>query len=145
MARLLRQMLNVMVSCGRRDLRTEVWLGRNSHCSSGSHTCGCPSGPQVRLKTRRPSLLPLNVVHREWWGGQFGHGGMVAASLGNGGPDVFRDPRVAVFRARGMAQLCSRVEPRRRERLGGFGGTPRAAMGCRAVLHCPVFLRVDWL
>ena len=69
----------------------------------------------------------------------------MAASLGNGGPDVFQDQHVAVFRARGMAQLCSRVEPRRRERLGGFGGTPRAAMGCRAVLNPPVFLLVDGL
>ena len=74
----------------------------------------------MRLKTRRPSLLPLDVVHHGWWGGQFGHGGMVAASLGNGGPDVFWDPRVATFGARGRARLCSRVEPRGRERLGGF-------------------------
>ena len=72
------------------------------------------------LKTQRPSLLLLDVFHREWRGGQFGHGGMVAASLGNGGPDVFRDPRVATFRARGMARLCSRAEPRQRERLGVF-------------------------
>ena len=117
----------------------KAWLGHNSHCSSGSHICGCPSGPQVRLKTRRPSLLPLNVVHCEWRGGQFGHGGMVAASLGNGGPDVCWDPRVATFGACGMARLCSRVKLRRRARLGGFGGTPRATMGCRAVLHPQFF------
>ena len=44
----------------------------------------------------------------------------MAASLDNGGPNVFRDPHVAAFRARGLARLCSTVEPRWRERLGGF-------------------------
>ena len=53
--------------------------------------------------------------------------------------DEDHDTRVAAFGACGMAQLCSRVKPRRRARLGGFGGIPRAAMGCRAVLHPPSF------
>ena len=44
----------------------------------------------------------------------------MVASLGNGGLNVFWDPRVAAFRARGLARLCSTVEPRWRERLGGF-------------------------
>ena len=57
------------------------------------------------LKTRRPSLLPLDIVHHGRRGGQFTHGGMVAASLGNGGPNVFWDPCVASFGARGMVHF----------------------------------------
>ena len=72
------------------------------------------------LKTRPPSLLPLDVVHLGWRGGQLGHGGMVATSLGNGWTDGYQDPHVAAFEQRGVVYLYSSRKPRRRERLGGF-------------------------
>ena len=69
----------------------------------------------------------------------------MAASLGNGGPDVFWDPCVVAFRACGMVRLCSRVEPRRRERLDGFWWDSEGNDGLPRGPPPPVFLRVDEL
>ena len=61
------------------------------------------------------------------------------------GLDVYWDPRVAALGARGMVQLCSTVEPRRRERLGGFWWAYEGGDGLPRGPPLPSFLRVGWL
>ena len=117
---------------------------RNSHCSSGNHTCGCPFGPQVRLKTRRGSLLFARrrpswmvgiLLVRPWW-----DGGSVPwqwrAGCGMSDIGIHAWPLLEHVGWRGCVEQWSRDGGRG---WVGFGGTPRAAMGCRAVLHPQFF------
>ena len=78
---------------------------------------------------------PVSLAMVGWW----------QHPLAMEGPDIYRDPHVATLGARGIVRLCSTVEPRRRERLGGFGWDSEGGDGLPRGRPPPVFLRVDWL